>query len=160
GGLVYLTPIFGGLLADRVLGYKPAILIGATLMMIGHFLMAVDRLPVFYAAIVFLILGVGGIKGNISTVVGKLYGPGDPRPDRGFTIYYMGINIGGLLAPLICGALGELVGWHWGFAAAGVGMAIGLVIFAVGSRMLRGVDLRAPGRFQAVVEKTDAAGEA
>src|SRR5215813_5554016 len=144
GGLVYFTPIFGGLLADRVFGYKRTILAGATLMMIGHFLMAVDRLPVFYTAMVFLILGVGGIKGNISTVVGKLYEAGDPRRDRGFTIYYMGINIGGLLAPIVCGSLGEIIGWHWGFAAAGVGMGFGLVTFALGSRLLHGVNLDAP----------------
>ncbi|HJZ87234.1 MAG TPA: peptide MFS transporter [Polyangia bacterium] len=141
GGLVYLTPLGGGLLADRLLGYKRTIILGGTLMMIGHFLMAIDRLPVFYTALACLIIGVGGIKANISTVVGKLYQPGDARRDRGFTIFYMGINIGGLLAPLVCGYLGESVSWHLGFAAAGVGMAIGLASFLYGQRLLAGVDL-------------------
>src|SRR5207245_8480361 len=127
--LVSRPPVFGGLPADRVIGYKRTILGGAGLMMIGHFLMAIDRMPVFYTAMVFLIIGVGGIKGNISTVVGKLYGQGDPRRDRGFTIFYIGINIGSLLAPLICGYLGEAVSWHLGFAVAGVGMGIGLLTF-------------------------------
>jgi len=115
-------------------------------MMIGHFLMAIDRMPVFYTAMVFLIIGVGGIKGNISTVVGKLYGQGDPRRDRGFTIFYIGINIGSLLAPLICGYLGEAVSWHLGFAVAGVGMGIGLLTFLFGQPLLRGVNLDAPAR--------------
>jgi POT family proton-dependent oligopeptide transporter len=126
-GLVYLTPVFGGLLADRVLGQRRTVIIGATLMAIGHFMMAFEQLFLF--ALGFLILGNGAFKPNISTQVGSLYAPGDRRRDRAFSIFYVGINLGAFLAPLVCGTLGEELGWHYGFAAAGVGMAIGLVIY-------------------------------
>jgi proton-dependent oligopeptide transporter, POT family len=126
-GLVYFTPIFGGLLADRVLGQRRTVVIGAVLMAIGHFMMAVEQLFLF--ALLALILGSGCFKPNISTQVGGLYAPGDPRRDRAYSIFYVGINIGAFLAPLICGTLGEDVGWHYGFAAAGVGMCIGLSIY-------------------------------
>jgi len=125
--LVYFTPIFGGLLADRVLGRRHTVVIGAALMAIGHFMMAVEQLFLF--ALLFLIVGSGCFKPNISTQVGGLYVPGDHRRDRAYSIFYVGINIGAFLAPLICGTLGEEVGWHYGFAAAGVGMCIGLVIY-------------------------------
>jgi len=125
--LVYLTPIFGGLLADRVLGQRRTVIIGAVLMAIGHFMMAVEQLFLF--ALLALILGNGAFKPNISTQVGGLYAAGDHRRDRAFSIFYVGINIGAFLAPLICGTLGEKVGWHFGFAAAGVGMLIGLGIY-------------------------------
>jgi len=126
-GLVYLTPILGGLLADRVLGQRRTVIVGATLMAIGHFMMAFEQL--FLLALGFLILGNGAFKPNISTQVGALYAPGDPRRDRAFSIFYVGINLGAFLAPLICGTLGEELGWHYGFAAAGVGMTIGLVTY-------------------------------
>src|SRR4249919_706464 len=126
-GLVYLTPIFGGLLADRVLGQRRTVIIGATLMAIGHFMMAFEQLFLF--ALGFLILGNGAFKPNISTQVGALYPPGDRRRDRAFSIFYVGINLGAFLAPLICGTLGEEVGWHYGFGAAGIGMTIGLLIY-------------------------------
>src|SRR5580698_8348253 len=125
--LVYLTPIFGGLLADRVLGQRRTVVIGATLMAIGHFMMAFEQLFLF--ALLALILGNGAFKPNISTQVGGLYAPGDPRRDRAYSIFYVGINVGAFLAPLVCGTLGEKVGWHYGFAAAGVGMCIGLAIY-------------------------------
>jgi POT family proton-dependent oligopeptide transporter len=125
--LVYFTPIFGGLLADRVLGQRRTVIIGAILMAIGHFMMAVEQLFLF--ALLALILGNGAFKPNISTQVGGLYAPGDPRRDRAYSIFYVGINVGAFLAPLICGTLGEKVGWHYGFAAAGVGMCIGLSIY-------------------------------
>ena len=125
--LVYLTPIFGGLLADRVLGQRRTVVIGATLMAIGHFMMAVEQLFLF--ALLVLILGNGAFKPNISTQVGGLYAPGDHRRDRAYSIFYVGINIGAFLAPLVCGTLGEKAGWHYGFAAAGVGMLIGLAIY-------------------------------
>jgi proton-dependent oligopeptide transporter, POT family len=125
--LVYFTPIFGGLLADRVLGRRHTVIIGAVLMAIGHFMMAFDRL--FLLALLFLILGSGAFKPNISTQVGGLYAPGDRRRDRAYSIFYVGINIGAFLAPLVCGSLGEEAGWHYGFAAAGVGMCIGLAIY-------------------------------
>jgi len=125
--LVYLTPIFGGLLADRVLGQRRMVIIGAALMAIGHFLMAAESLLLF--ALFALILGSGAFKPNISTQVGFLYPPGDHRRDRAYSIFYVGINVGAFLAPLVCGTLGEEAGWHYGFAAAGVGMLIGLAIY-------------------------------
>ena len=126
-GLVYFTPIFGGLLADRVLGQRRTVVVGAVLMAIGHFMMAVEQLFLF--ALLALILGSGCFKPNISTQVGGLYPPGDPRRDRAYSIFYVGINVGAFLAPLVCGTFGEEVGWHYGFAAAGVGMCIGLCIY-------------------------------
>ena len=126
-GLVYFTPIFGGLLADRVLGQRRTVVIGAVLMAFGHFMMAVEQLFLF--ALLALILGSGCFKPNISTQVGSLYAPGDPRRDRAYSIFYVGINLGAFLAPLVCGTLGEGFGWHYGFAAAGVGMLIGLAIY-------------------------------
>src|SRR5580698_3047872 len=126
-GLVYFTPIIGGLIADRVLGQRRTVVIGAALMALGHFMMAVENLFLF--ALLALILGNGCFKPNISTQVGGLYAPGDPRRDRAYSIFYVGINVGAFLAPLVCGTLGLEVGWHYGFAAAGVGMCIGLVIY-------------------------------
>jgi proton-dependent oligopeptide transporter, POT family len=126
-GLVYFTPIFGGLLADRVLGQRRTVVIGAVLMAFGHFMMASEQMFLF--ALLALILGSGCFKPNISTQVGGLYAPGDPRRDRAYSIFYVGINLGAFLAPLVCGTLGEGVGWHYGFAAAGVGMVIGLCIY-------------------------------
>src|SRR5271169_405111 len=126
-GLVYFTPIFGGLLADRVLGQRRTVIVGAVLMAIGHFMMAVEQLFLF--ALLALILGNGAFKPNISTQVGGLYAPGDRRRDRAYSIFYVGINVGAFLAPLVCGTLGEQAGWHYGFAAAGVGMLIGLAIY-------------------------------
>ncbi|HMA55932.1 MAG TPA: peptide MFS transporter, partial [Pseudolabrys sp.] len=126
-GLVYLTPILGGLLADRVLGQRRTVIIGAALMAIGHFMMAFERLFLF--ALGLLILGNGAFKPNISTQVGALYAPGDRRRDRAFSIFYVGINLGAFLAPLVCGTFGEELGWHYGFAAAGIGMTFGLLIY-------------------------------
>jgi proton-dependent oligopeptide transporter, POT family len=125
--LVYLTPVFGGLLADRVLGQRKTVVIGASLMAIGHFMMAFEPLLLF--ALLTLILANGLFKPNISTQVGGLYPPGDPRRDRAFSIFYVGINVGAFIAPLICGTLGQRVGWHYGFAAAGVGMVLGLIFY-------------------------------
>src|SRR5690242_15845817 len=133
-GLVYFMPMLGGLLADRVLGQRKTVVIGAALMALGHFMMAFERL--FLLALFVLILGNGAFKPNISTQVGTLYAPGDPRRDRAFSIFYVGINIGAFLAPLVCGTLGEEVGWHYGFAAAGVGMCIGLAIYLYGLPLL------------------------
>jgi proton-dependent oligopeptide transporter, POT family len=142
GALVYFTPIFGGLLADRVLGRRHTVVIGATLMAIGHFMMAVEQLFLF--ALLFLILGSGCFKPNISTQVGGLYAPGDHRRDRAYSIFYVGINIGAFLAPLVCGTLGEEVGWHYGFAAAGVGMCIGLAIYLYALPLLPTDDMQKP----------------
>jgi POT family proton-dependent oligopeptide transporter len=133
-GLVYLTPVLGGYLADRVFGQRRMVIIGASLMAVGHFMMAFE--PLFLLALLVLILGNGAFKPNISTQVGTLYAPGDPRRDRAFSIFYVGINLGAFLAPLICGTLGEEIGWHYGFGAAGVGMTIGLAIYLYASRTL------------------------
>jgi proton-dependent oligopeptide transporter, POT family len=134
GSLVYFTPILGGLLADRVLGQRRTVIIGAVLMAIGHFMMAFEPLLLF--ALLMLILGNGAFKPNISTQVGGLYAPGDTRRDRAYSIFYVGINIGAFLSPLVCGTLGEELGWHYGFSAAGVGMLIGLAIYLRGLREL------------------------
>jgi POT family proton-dependent oligopeptide transporter len=127
---VYLTPVLGGLIADRWLGQRRTVIVGAVLMAIGHFMMAFDSLFLF--ALLVLILGNGAFKPNISTQVGGLYAPGDPRRDRAFSIFYVGINIGAFFSPLVCGTLGEAYGWHYGFAAAGIGMLIGTLIYVAG----------------------------
>jgi POT family proton-dependent oligopeptide transporter len=133
-GLVYFTPFFGGLLADRLWGQYRTVYLGGILMAIGHFLMASEQC--FLLALAFLIFGNGAFKPNISTQVGNLYPEGDPRRDSAFTIFYMGINLGAFLSPLVCGTLGQKWGWHWGFGAAGVGMLLGLVIYWLGSGLL------------------------
>ncbi len=132
--LVYCTPLAGGFIADRFLGQKKAILIGGVLMMIGHFLMAFES--VFLIALVFLIFGNGAFKPNISTQVGDLYPEGDPRRDGAFTIFYMGINLGAIFSGLVCGTLGEVYGWHYGFTAAGIGMGFGLAVYVWGQKYL------------------------
>jgi POT family proton-dependent oligopeptide transporter len=137
--LVYTTPVIGGLLADRLLGYRKAVVLGGVLMALGHFAMAVQNLQVFYFALALLICGNGFFKPNISSIVGRLYGPEDPRRDSAFTIFYMGINLGGLLSPILCGYLGERFGWHWGFGLAGVGMLVGLFVFLRAQKLLEGV---------------------
>ncbi len=131
GALVYATPALGGLIADRLIGYQRAIMLGAIFMSIGHFVMAVENEYFFYSALAFLIVGNGFFKPNISSLVGKLYPEGDARRDSGFTLFYMGINAGALLAPLWCGTLGEVYGWHYGFGLAGVGMLMGLIVFSI-----------------------------
>lgn len=140
--LVYVTPILGGYLADRYLGNRRAVIIGATLMAIGHFLMAFEAYAVFYAALVFLILGNGFFKPNMSTQVGRLYPPNDPRRDGAYTIFYMGINLGAFLSPLVCGWLAErtLGGYHSGFTMAGIGMVLGLLIYLIGQPLVKELD--------------------
>jgi proton-dependent oligopeptide transporter, POT family len=133
-GLVYLTPIIGGLIADRVLGRTRTITIGALLMSAGHFLMAFD--VSFLLALLCLLTGVGCFKGNLASQVGALYAIGDNRRADAFQIYYLFINGGVIAAPLIAGTLGEKVGWHYGFGAAGVGMLIGLAIYLAGRKYL------------------------
>jgi proton-dependent oligopeptide transporter, POT family len=133
-GLVYLTPFFGGWLADHVLGQRRTVILGAALMAAGHFMMAFE--PLFLLALFTLILGNGAFKPNISTQVGGLYAPGDHRRDRAYSIFYVGINVGAFLAPLICGTLGEELDWHYGFAAAGAGMTIALLVYLYATPML------------------------
>jgi len=146
-GLVYLTPLVGGYLADRVLGYRRAILLGGVIMAAGQFCLSTGAVHLFYAGLALLIAGNGFFKPNISTIVGTLYGEDDPRRDRGFTIFYMGINLGALLSPIVCGQLlGEnpAFGFGWGFRAAGFGMIVGTLTFLVGQRWLGNRGL-APG---------------
>lgn len=133
-GLVWMTPILGGLLADRVTGRTVAILTGGSLMTLGHFLMAFEQS--FLVALTCLLVGVGCFKGNLASQVGSLYRPGDPRAASAFQIYYLGIQIAVVVTPLVCGTLGEVYGWHWGFGAAGVGMVIGMAIYLSGRRWL------------------------
>ena len=150
--LVYITPVIGGMLADRYLGQRKAILVGAILLVIGHLGMAVEGEPVtdptlrdatilniFYLSLAFIIAGVGFLKANISAIVGELYPKADPRRDSAFILFYVGINLGSLSGTLIAGGLGEKVGWAWGFGAAGLGMLAGLVVFAWGKPLLQGV---------------------
>src|SRR5205814_1365310 len=133
-GLVYLTPIGGGLIADRWLGRTRTITIGALLMAAGHFLMAFDFS--FLAALTCLVTGVGCFKGNLASQVGALYATGDNRRADAGQSYYIFINAGVIISPLIVGTLGEIYGWHWGFGAAGVGMLIGLTIYLLGRKHL------------------------
>jgi POT family proton-dependent oligopeptide transporter len=139
-GLVYLTPILGGLLADKFLGQRKAIFIGGIVMAVGQFTIAASvsyqpeasvalRELLLYAGLGMIILGNGFLKPNISAIVGGLYDKDDPRKDSAFTIFYMGINAGALLAPLVAGYLGESVAWHWGYISAGTGMLISLIWF-------------------------------
>ncbi|MEQ1568967.1 MAG: peptide MFS transporter [Myxococcota bacterium] len=133
-GLVYATPFIGGLIADRWLGQRRAVYIGAVLMAIGHFVMASEQM--FIVALLLLIVGNGFFKPNISTQVGDLYEQGDVRRDGAFTIFYMGINLGAFLSNLACGTLAAVWGWHYGFGAAGVGLCIGLVFYYFGRKYL------------------------
>ncbi|MGB5092004.1 MAG: peptide MFS transporter [Parvibaculum sp.] len=132
--LVYLTPVIGGLIADRWLGKRRMVVIGGMLMALGHFMMAFENL--FLLALLTLILGNGAFKPNISSQVGSLYAPSDARRDRAYSIFYVGINLGAFFAPLVCGTLGETIGWHYGFGAAGIGMMIGVVIYLTGASHL------------------------
>jgi POT family proton-dependent oligopeptide transporter len=131
---VYFTPFFGGMLADRVLGQRKTVVIGGVVMAIGQFLLMSPAL--FLPGLLCLILGNGCFKPNISTQVGSLYPPGDPRRDRAFTIFYMGVNLGAFFSPLICGTLGQVWGWQYGFGAAGVGMVAGLLLYLWGQPYL------------------------
>jgi len=132
--LVYLTPIFGGIIADKWLGRHRTLIVGGVLMAIGHFLMAIQ--PAFLLALLALLLGVGAFKGNIATQVGALYGPNDLRRAMAFQIFYIFINVSVIVAPLISGTLGQKVGWHYGFGCAGVVMVLGLIIYLSGRRYL------------------------
>ena len=152
--LVYAMPVLGGLVADRFIGMRKAVTFGGLLLVAGHLGMAFEgeaarqtsdgilrdeqALSIFYLSLALIVVGVGFLKPNISTVVGKLYPEGDPRRDAGFTIFYMGINIGAFTATLLCGWLGEVYGWSWGFGAAGIGMLLGLIVFQWGQKYLLG----------------------
>lgn len=138
-GLVYLTPLLGGWLSDHYLGQRISVLVGAVVMAAGHFAMAFETL--FETGLGLLIVGNGFFKPNVSTMVGGLYEDGDERKDSGYTVFYMGINLGAFFSPLVCGTLGETIGWHWGFGAAGVGMLIGLLWFLAKEQTLASAGL-------------------
>ncbi len=149
-GFVYATPLIGGMLADRFLGYSKAIYLGGILMVLGHFAMAIEVPIFFYGAMGMIIVGNGFFKPNISTMVGKLYAKEDPRRDGAFTIFYMGINSGAFLSGLVCGTVGEKIGWHYGFGLAGIGMVAGLIVFWLGQKHLG--DYGKPPRTEALQE--------
>jgi POT family proton-dependent oligopeptide transporter len=141
---VYLTPIFGGLIADRWLGRRKAVIMGGALMALGHFMMAFQSL--FFPAMAVIAIGNGLFLPNLPSQVNLLYAKDDPRAGSAFNVYYVGINLGAFLAPLICGTLGELYGWHYGFGAAGIGMCLGLVVYTWGGRYLPADVSKAPVR--------------
>jgi POT family proton-dependent oligopeptide transporter len=134
--MVYMTTLPGGWIADRLIGPRRAVLYGGIIIACGHFSMAFQSLSTFYIGLTLIVVGTGLLKGNAAVIVGGLYGPGDARRDAGFSIYYMGINLGAFIAPLVCGYLGQRVNWHVGFAAAGVGMVCGVVQYAMGGKYL------------------------
>lgn len=145
--LVFLTPLIGGYLADRLIGTRRSLVLGGIIISIGHFTLAFPGEFAFYAGLTLIIIGTGFFKSNAATQVGQIYGPGDTRRDSGFTIYYMGVNLGAFLGPIVCGGLAQSprFGWHYGFAAAGVGMVLGLIVYLWGrEKYLPGIGM--PGR--------------
>ncbi len=148
--LVYVASIPGGWIADKFLGQKKSVLIGGILLVIGHSVLAIEQMWAFYAGLGFIIAGVGMLKPNISTMVGGLYKQGDIRRDKGFTIFYIGINVGAFLSSLIVGTVGEVYGWHYGFGLAGIGMALGLIQYLYGQKYLKHV-----GNFLGASENKD-----
>lgn len=147
--MVYLMSIPGGILADKFIGQKKAVMIGGGILVLGHSIMAIPGEAMFYTAITLIVLGVGALKANISTMVGQLYKQGDVRRDKGFTLFYMGINLGSALSSLLVGYVAHKYGWHYGFGLAGLGMLFGQIQFIYGGKYLKGI-----GDFKPV-EKTD-----
>jgi POT family proton-dependent oligopeptide transporter len=137
-GSVYLMSIPGGWLADNVFGTRNSVLIGGIIIALGHFSMAIASQPTFFAGLILIVLGTGMLKPNVSAVVGSLYSQADERRDAGFSVFYMGINLGAFLAPLIVGPIGEKVNWHYGFGLAGIGMVLGVIQYALGRDRLKG----------------------
>ncbi len=134
--LVYMSSVPGGWVADRLLGQRKTVMLGGALLVIGHSVLALNSEVSFYVGCAFIILGVGGLKPNISSMVGGLYRPKDERRDAGFYIFYMGINLGALVAPLLCGWIGEKYNWHYGFGLAAIGMVLGQVVYIYGQKYL------------------------
>src|SRR5215467_28081 len=134
--MVYLLCLGGGWIADRITGQRKAVLIGGILIAAGEFSLMTPGEPFFYLGLVLLMAGTGMLKGNVSTIVGQLYKQGDPRRDSGFSIFYMGINLGALISPIICGYVGERISWRLGFGVAGLGMLLGLIQYVLGARHL------------------------
>lgn len=137
--LVYVMSIPGGILADKFIGQKKSVLVGGLILCAGHGILAVEQMWAFYTGLLLIVLGVGGLKPNISTMVGGLYKEGDIRRDKGFTIFYIGINIGAAAASLAVGYVGEEIGWHYGFGMAGIGMLLGQAVYMAGQKFLKGV---------------------
>src|SRR5881628_20065 len=135
-GSIWAATIGGGLVADRLLGAYRSVLIGGIIIALGHFTLAFKSLPFFYSGLALIVLGTGLLKPNATTMLGSLYGAQDARRDAGFSIFYMGINLGAFIGPLIAGALAQRVDWHLGFACAGVGMTLGLVQYVIGRERL------------------------
>src|SRR5438105_3264656 len=146
--LVYLMGIPGGFFADRVIGHRRSVFIGGVIIACGHFSMAFPSLATFYLGLGLIIIGTGLLKPNVSTIVGTLYTRDDPRRDAGFSIFYMGINIGAFISPLVCGWLGQKINWHAGFAAAGVGMVLGLIQYVAGRKYLVSVSDAKESKFE------------
>jgi POT family proton-dependent oligopeptide transporter len=142
---VYVMGIPGGFIADRFLGHYRAVLIGGIIIACGHFSMAVPGLPFFFTGLCLIIVGTGLLKPNVSTIVGTLYTKDDPRRDAGFSLFYMGINLGAFISPLVCGWLGQTINWHIGFGAAGVGMTLGLIQYVAGRKYLVPADVAGSG---------------
>jgi len=134
--MVYVMSVPGGYIADKFLGQKRSVLIGGILLLIGHSTLAIEQMWAFYAGLTFIVLGVGMLKPNISTMVGGLYKQGDIRRDKGFTIFYIGINVGAFLSSIVVGYVGEVYGWHYGFGLAGIGMGLGLLQYIFGLKYL------------------------
>jgi POT family proton-dependent oligopeptide transporter len=134
--MVYMLTLPGGWIADRLIGQRRAVLYGGILIACGHFSMAVPGVASFSLGLILIVLGTGLLKPNISVIVGQLYGPDDRRRDAGFSLFYMGINVGAFFSPLVCGYLGQRINWHYGFAAAGVGMTLGLIQYVLGAKWL------------------------
>jgi POT family proton-dependent oligopeptide transporter len=145
-GSVWAAAILGGLVADRLLGQYRSVLAGGIIIALGHFTLAFKAMPTFYAGLALIVIGTGLLKPNVSTLVGSLYEPGDSRRDAGFSIFYMGINMGAFLGPIIAGYLAQKVNWHAGFACAGVGMVLGLVQYVLGKKNLEGAIARLESR--------------
>lgn len=137
--MVYVMSIPGGYIADKFLGQKKSVYVGGVLLLFGHSILAIEQMWAFYTGLVLIVMGVGMLKPNISTMVGGLYPQGDIRRDKGFTIFYIGINVGAFLSSIIVGYVGEVHGWHYGFGLAGIGMLLGLVQYAVGQKHLKHV---------------------
>jgi POT family proton-dependent oligopeptide transporter len=133
-GSVWLTPILGGLIADRLLGQYRSVLLGGSIIALGHFTLAFKTLSTFYGGLALIVIGTGLLKPNVSTIVGSLYEDRDERRDAGFSVFYMGINLGAFIGPIIAGGLAQKVNWHLGFAMAGFGMVLGLIQYVVGRR--------------------------
>lgn len=137
--MVYVMSIPGGIIADKLLGQKKSVLYGGILLVLGHSILAVETMWAFYTGLVLIVCGVGMLKPNISTMVGGLYKQGDIRRDKGFTIFYIGINVGAFLSSIIVGYVGEVYGWHYGFGLAGIGMTLGLIQYLIGQKHLKHV---------------------